>query len=546
MKRLIISLALIAGVVTTSCRKETIIERIEVQKGNKILSGTGAPEATLGEEGDYYLDLTNANLYGAKSKSGWGLPLSLKGTPGTPGANGQTPRIGENGNWYVGDTDLGVKAQGAQGESGTNGLTPRIGENGNWYVGDIDLGVKAKGADGVSPHIGENGHWFVGSTDLGVRAQRTQEQSAGQEAQGNSGSNGVLPHIGPNGHWFVGTTDTGVKAQGEQGVPGTNGRDGNPGAPGREGEQGAPGRPGSDGESPHIGPNGHWFVGTQDTGVKAQGEQGVPGANGRDGNPGAPGRDGAQGAPGSNGVTPHIGPNGHWFVGTTDTGVKAQGEQGVSGTNGRDGKDGSKIYGDTGAPANNRGNEGDWYIDTQNKRLYGPKTATGWPTTYMSLSVSEGQAQSGHSNDYDLSPDGKTLKFWKNRSTTTLDMEADPILKNVTTIDDRAFYGQTNLTSVKLPKKLKVIGEAAFQYCGLTTITIPENVVMIKGSAFYNNQITMITFESVQPPYPAVGYGYGSIFLNNRISTIYIPAGSRLNYSSLLSSIPHVEIREKS
>lgn len=509
MKRLIISLALIAGVVTISCRKETIIERIEVQKGNKILSGTGAPEATLGEEGDYYLDLTNADLYGAKSKSGWGLPLSLKGTPG---ANGQTPRIGENG---------------------------------NWYVGDIDLGVKAKGADGVSPHIGENGHWFVGSTDLGVRAQRTQEQSAGQDAQGNSGSNGVLPHIGPNGHWFVGSTDTGVKAQGEQGMPGANGRDGNPGAPGRDGAQGVPGRPGSDGVSPHIGPNGHWFVGTTDTGVKAQGEQGAPGANGRDGNPGAPGRDGAQGAPGSNGVTPHIGLNGHWFVGTTDTGVKAQGAQGIPGTNGRDGKDGSKIYGDTGAPANSRGNEGDWYIDTQNKRLYGPKTATGWPTTYMSLTASEGQAQSGHSNDYDLSPDGKTLKFWKNRSTTTLDMEADPVLKHVTTIDDRAFYGQTNLTSVKLPKKLKVIGEAAFQYCGLTTITIPENVVIIKRSAFYSNQITMITFESVQPP-SALEYSYSGIFLNNRISTVYIPAGSRLNYSSLLSSIPHLDIREKS
>ena len=487
MKKLIISLALIVGVVTTSCRKETIIERIEVQKGNKILSGTGAPEATLGEEGDYYLDLTNANLYGAKSKSGWGLPLSLKGTPG---ANGQTPRIGENGNWYVGDTDLGVKAQGAQGEPGTpgtNGQTPRIGENGNWYVGDIDLGVKAKGADGVSPHIGENGHWFVGSTDLGVRAQRTQEQSAGQEAQGNSGSNGVLPHIGPNGHWFVGT---------------------------------------------------------QDTGVKAQGEQGVPGANGRDGNPGAPGRDGAPGRPGNNGVTPHIGPNGHWFVGTQDTGVKAQGEQGVSGANGRDGKDGSKIYGDIGAPANSRGNEGDWYIDTQNKRLYGPKTVTGWPTTYMSLSVSEGQAQLGHSNDYDLSPDGKTLKFWKNRSTTTLDMEADPILKNVTTIDDRAFYGQTNLTSVKLPKKLKVIGEAAFQYCGLTTITIPENVVIIKLSAFYNNQITTVTFDSVQPP-ATVGT-YSSVIDGNKVRDVYVPVGSIPNYNYVLSSIAPINLREKS
>jgi len=424
MKKLMISLALIAGIVTISCNKETIVERVEIQKGNKILSGTGAPDAALGEEGDYYLDLTNTNLYGAKSKDGWGAPIALKGLPGT---NGQTPHIGENGNWYVGDIDLGIKAQGA------NGQTPRIGENGNWYVGDIDLGVKAKGADGVSPHIGENGHWFVGSTDLGVRAQRTQEQSAGQDAQGNSGSNGVTPHIGLNGHWFVGTQDTGVKAQGAQGIPGTNGRDG---------------------------------------------------------------------------------------------------------------KDGSKIYGDIGTPTNSRGNEGDWYIDTRNKRLYGPKTATGWPTTYMSLSVSEGQAQSGHSNDYELSPDGKTLKFWKNRSTTTLDMEADPVLRNVTTIDDRAFYGQTNLTSVKLPKKLKVIGEAAFQYCGLTTITIPENVVIIKLSAFYNNQITTVTFDSVQPP-ATVGT-YSSVIDGNKVRDVYVPVGSIPNYNYVLSSIAPINLREKS
>ena len=387
MKKLIISLALIAGVVTIGCRKETIVERIEVQKGNKILSGTGIPEATLGEEGDYYLDLTNANLYGAKSKSGWGLPLSLKGTSGV---NGETPRIGNNGNWFVGDTDLGVKAQGAQGIPGT------------------------------------------------------------------PGTNGVSPHIGGNGNWFVGTTDTGVKAQGTQGIPGT---------------------------------------------------------------------------PGANGVSPHIGGNGHWFVGTTDTGVKAQGVQGTPGTNGRDGKDGSKIYGGIGAPANSRGNEGDWYIDTQNKRLYGPKTATGWPTTYMSLTASEGQAQSGHSNDYDLSPDGKTLKFWKNRSTTTLDMEADPILKNVTTIGDQAFYGQTNLTSIVFPKGLKVIGEGAFMYCNLTTLVIPENVVQIVAAAFYNNkQLTKVTFNSENPPYTPKG----RIFENTGKVTAFVPAGSEVNYKSVL------------
>lgn len=43
------------------------------------------------------------------------------GTPGQPGANGITPHIGTNGNWYIGDTDTGVQAQGEPGEPGQPG-----------------------------------------------------------------------------------------------------------------------------------------------------------------------------------------------------------------------------------------------------------------------------------------------------------------------------------------------------------------------------------------------------------------------------------------
>ena len=63
-----------------------------------------------------------------------------------PGVNGITPHIGENGNWYIGETDTGVPAQGNQGEDGLDGEdgdTPYIGENGNWWIGLIDTGVKA-------------------------------------------------------------------------------------------------------------------------------------------------------------------------------------------------------------------------------------------------------------------------------------------------------------------------------------------------------------------------------------------------------------------
>ena len=42
---------------------------------------------------------------------------------------------------------------------------------------------------------------------------------------------------------------------------------------------------------------------------------------------------------GKDGDTPFIGANGNWWIGTTDTGVKAAGQDGKDGVDGRDGKD---------------------------------------------------------------------------------------------------------------------------------------------------------------------------------------------------------------
>ncbi|MDR0856018.1 MAG: hypothetical protein LBM78_01260, partial [Clostridiales bacterium] len=69
---------------------------------------------------------------------------------------------------------------------------------------------------------------------------------------------------------------------------------------------------------------------------------------GAKGDTGAAGQNGADGQPGTNGITPHIGNNGHWFIGETDTGVLAQGTNGQNGTNGIDG-----AKGDTGAAGQN-------------------------------------------------------------------------------------------------------------------------------------------------------------------------------------------------
>lgn len=48
--------------------------------GSQIYAGNGAPDASLGVNGDYYLDQDNYNLYGPKTTNGWGTPLNLQAT----------------------------------------------------------------------------------------------------------------------------------------------------------------------------------------------------------------------------------------------------------------------------------------------------------------------------------------------------------------------------------------------------------------------------------------------------------------------------------
>ncbi len=85
----------------------------------------------------------------------------VPGEPGAQGANGadgvdgQTPYI-KDGNWWIGQTDTGIKAEGVDGTNGTNGETPYI-KDGNWWIGQTDTGIKAEGVDGTNGNNGTNG-----------------------------------------------------------------------------------------------------------------------------------------------------------------------------------------------------------------------------------------------------------------------------------------------------------------------------------------------------------------------------------------------------
>lgn len=120
---------------------------------------------------------------------------------------------------------------------------------------------------------------------------------------------------------------------------------------GIKGDKGDKGDPGEDGDTPYIGDNGNWWIGGVDTGIKAEGSDGADGSDGSDGKDGQDGKDGEDG---KDGLTPYIGSNGNWWIGTTDTGIKAAGVNGADGKDGKDGKDG--INGKDGADGKNGAN----------------------------------------------------------------------------------------------------------------------------------------------------------------------------------------------
>lgn len=96
---------------------------------------------------------------------------------------------------------------------------------------------------------------------------------------GGAGEDGITPHIGINGNWYIGDTDTGIPAEGQDGLTGA------------DGQIGAPGSNGSNGNTPYI-QGGYWYIDGVNTGVLATGQNGVPGADGDDGAPGTNGLNG--------------------------------------------------------------------------------------------------------------------------------------------------------------------------------------------------------------------------------------------------------------
>ncbi|GJH39821.1 hypothetical protein RCZ04_03710 [Capnocytophaga sp. HP1101] len=99
------------------------------------------------------------------------------------------------------------------------------------------------------------------------------------------------------------------------------------------------------------------------------------------------------------------------------------------------------------------------------------------------------------SSDYELNANGLTLVKWKNESTTSIDMQADPTLREVKIIGEQAFSKAQNLKSITLPTQLITIEKEAFLGIGIRNITIPSGVRVIRKDAFNATALTTVQFS---------------------------------------------------
>jgi hypothetical protein len=97
---------------------------------NTILSGAGTPSASLGHDGDFYLDRKSWRFFGPKIKGRWPLPVLLVGPTGSPGPTGAGGPVGPQGKAGLkgegGLTGSSAVTAGSAGPIGPSGLVQLV------------------------------------------------------------------------------------------------------------------------------------------------------------------------------------------------------------------------------------------------------------------------------------------------------------------------------------------------------------------------------------------------------------------------------------
>lgn len=370
--------------------------------GNTLWHGTGAPGASLGAPGDFYLDAAAYRLYGPRTGA-WPTvgtlvagpqgPQGPQGDPGAAGASGPAGGPGPAGSRGPQGATGGQGAVGFQGSQGPAGLPGTQGPSGPTGP----TGATFTSGSGDPTQVGAAG--AVGDYYLDTANHRLYGPwahgwpTAGVPLVGPMGTAGAAGPAGSPGAMGV---------PGVPGLPGPAGPQGSPGPAGASGPQGLAGAVGAPGAAVRTGTGdptqlgvagasgdyyfnvsnnslyGPWAGAWPATGLALAGTQGPTGAGGPAGAPGAPGLPGLPGAPGASGPQGTAGP---------------AGQAGTQGSAGATGARGASLSSGAGDPTRMgvSGAAGDFYLDTTTHSLYGPFAST-WPATGIPLAGSQGAA----------------------------------------------------------------------------------------------------------------------------------------------------------
>lgn len=140
-------------------------------------------------------------------------------------------------------------------------VLPSITAGGKWPVLPTEFSqAEARLRDiAAHPPIPGDGVWQLWDSDAGAY----KDSELPLPSAGGTGADGITPHIGDNGNWYLGDEDTGVAAKGAKGDAGTQGPKG---ATGPAGPRGPAGAPGKDGTAGADGAPGIYYGTTQPTG----------------------------------------------------------------------------------------------------------------------------------------------------------------------------------------------------------------------------------------------------------------------------------------
>ena len=267
------------------------------------------------------------------------------GAPGKDGKDGENGKDGANGKDGVGITSANINAEGQLVLSFSDGKTV-----------NLDKVVGMNGTDGIgisSSVINSDGELVITYTNsqtanlgvvIGAKGDKGDKGDQGETgatgatgATGNDGVSITKTEINNKGELVITLSDNTVSnlgvvvgAKGDKGETGATGATGATGDKGDKGDKGNTGAAGADGvgiakiEKTSSDGNVDTYTITLTNGTTYT----FTATNGTNGTNGVDGKDGTDG---EDGQTPYIGENGNWWIGDTDTGVKAAGDDGKDG-----------------------------------------------------------------------------------------------------------------------------------------------------------------------------------------------------------------------